>query len=87
MSKHLSVTQIRTRSDAIRAMQQQGCSFRNGKHLVGYNERGACPLPHREELCAGTRQAIIKTLLRMGLTGAVVVFGLWLLVRFFVLGG
>jgi hypothetical protein len=75
------VTQIKTRSDAVKVMTEQGCSFRNGHHLVGYNERGACPLPHREELCAGTRHAIIRTLLRMGLTVAVLTFGALVVLR------
>lgn len=72
MSKQLSVLDIRTRTDAVRVAKQQGCEFRNGKHLVIHNHRGACALPHKEELCQGTRHAIIKTLLAMGLTVFVV---------------
>ncbi len=68
MSKIKSVTEIRTRSDAVKVAEQQGCQFRHGKHLVAFNDRGACAFPHKEELCTGTRRAIIKTLLGMGLT-------------------
>jgi len=62
-------------------MAEQGCTFRHGKHLVGYNDLGACALPHHEELCMGTRHAIIRTLLRMGLTVAVLTFGALVVLR------
>lgn len=81
MSKQMSVRQIRSRSDAVKVMAEQGLQFRHGKHLVGYNDLGACALPHHEELCAGTRHAIIRTLLRMGLTVAALTFGAWLVLR------
>lgn len=77
MPKVKHVQDIRTTVDAERWALSHGAEVINGgRHKCISNKYGRCPLPHEKELCKGTRHAIIKRLIAMGLACVGIAIGL-----------
>jgi hypothetical protein len=70
VGKLRNLDDIRCGQDALRWAESHGCEVRHGKHTVVSNEHGSCaiPLHGHEQLPCGTRKAIIKMFILLGLS-------------------
>lgn len=77
MAKVRCLGDIKTTVDAERWALAHGAEVVNGgRHKHIRNQYGVCPLPHEKELCKGTKHAIIKRLIAMGLACWAIAIGL-----------